>query len=130
MKLTKIFGAALLVTTITLVSCKGKSAKDLIVNKWHVTNIAGARAADVPDSIKTQMYASAVMEFMKDGKFSTTGFGSAKGGTYSVSDDGKSLISTDEGSSMADSLTIVEISKSKMIIEDKKSDMKVTFTAK
>ena len=130
MKLTKLFAAALLVSTITMVSCKDKSAKDLIVNKWHVTNISGARATDIPDSVKTQMYSSAVMEFMKDGKFSTTGFGAAKGGTYSVSDDGKSLISTDEGSSSADSLTIVEISKAKMVIEDKKSDMKVTFEVK
>ena len=130
MKLTKLFTAVVLVAGITMVSCKNKSPKELIVNKWKVTSISGTQATAMPDSVKTQIYSSAVMEFTKDGKFMTTGFGSSKGGTYSVSDDGKTLTSTDDGSSTPDILSILEISKDKMIIEDKKGEMKVTFSAK
>ena len=130
MKLTKLFAAILMLSTITMTSCKSKSAKDLIVNKWKITNITGTHADQMSDSMKTQVYANAAMEFTKDGKFMSSGMGNTKGGTYSISDDGKTLTSTDEGSTTPDILTIDEISGDKMVIEDKKEGMKVTFVAK
>ena len=130
MKLTKLFAAVLLLTTVAMVSCKSKTAKDLIVNKWKVTNISGSQAAQMSDSVKTQIYSTATMEFTKDGKFVSAGMGPTKGGTYSLSEDGKTLTTTDEGSSTPDILAIDEISKDKMVVEDKKGEMKVTFAVK
>ena len=131
MKLTKLLTAFLLFTTVAVVSCKSKSAKELIINKWKVTDISGKGVAEMPDSAKAKMYATARMEFMKDGKFETSDMGNGvKKGTYSISDDGKTLTSTDEGSSNPDILEIVEITKDKMVINDKKGDVKVTFNPK
>ena len=129
MKFTKLFRLFLLVTTISMVSCKSKSAKELIVNKWKVTNIEEA-GSGMSDSIKNVIYATATMEFTNDGKFISSGMGPTKNGSYTISDDGKTLTSTDEGSTTPDILTIEEISSGKMIIKDAKEKMKVSFAAK
>ena len=130
MKLTKLITVVLLVTAIAIASCKSKSAKDLIVNKWKVTNVSGTQLNDLTDSMKTVIYATATMEFTNDGKFISSGMGPTKGGTYSVSDDGKTLTTTDEGSTTPDMLDIAEISKDKMVVKDKKEDMQITFGVK
>ncbi len=131
MKLTKLFAAVLLVTTVALVSCKSKSAKDLIVNKWKISNVSGGEAGKMSDSIKTEIYSKATMEFMKDGKYMMSMMGEpGKGGTYSVSDDGKTLTTTDEGSTNPEAADIVEISKDKCVIKNKKEDMTITLVSK
>jgi hypothetical protein len=128
MKLIRLFTAVPLIVTLAIVSCKGKSAKDYIVNKWKITEISGKEAADIPDSVKAKMYATATMEFTKDGKFTGTDMGpDDKTGVYSISDDNKSLISKNDNLSKADTLNILEISADKMVLEDKKGDMKVSF---
>ena len=131
MKLTKLFTALLLVTAIVMVSCKGKSAKELIVNTWKISNVSGGEAAQMPDSIKNVIYSSATMEFTKDGKFMMTMPGEkGKGGSYSVSDDGKTLNMTDEGSTKPDPADLIEISKDKCVIKNRKEDMTITLMAK
>ena len=129
MKFTKLFASVLLLALVAMVSCKSKSAKELIVNKWKVTNIDGA-PADMTDSMKNVVYASATMEFTKDGKFISSGMGPSKSGTYSLSDDGKTLSTTDEGSTIADVLTVEEISDNKMVVNVTKEKMKVSFAVK
>ena len=129
MKLTKLFALVLLVAIVAMVSCKSKSAKELIVNKWKVTNIDGA-PSDMTDSMKNVVYATASMEFTRDGKFNSTGMGPAKNGTYSLSDDGKTLSTTDDGSTIADVLNVEELSDSKLIVNVTKEKMKVSFAVK
>jgi hypothetical protein len=129
MKLKKLFTAALLLTTVVMMSCKGKSAKDMIVNNWKFTNISGGDASQMPDSIKTEILSSATMEFTKDGKFNVTMMGSKTSGTYSVSDDGKTLTTTDEGKT-AETAEILEISKDKIVLKNPKDQSTLTLGVK
>ena len=131
MKMMKLFTAVLLIATLAMVSCKGKSAKDLVVKKWGITEMSGKGVEELPDSLKKKIYANATMEFMKDGKFISSGLdNSDKKGTYSVSADGKTMISSNEGDAVADTLNILEISADKLVMEDKKGSVKVNFKAK
>jgi hypothetical protein len=131
MKLTKLFTTVLLGAAVVFAGCKAKTAKDLIVNKWRITGMEGKSLEGMPDSIRTKIYASATMEFKNDGKFITSDMGNGvKQGTYSVSSDGKTLFSTDEGATSTDTLNIMEITGNKMVIADRKSDVKITFGIK
>ena len=131
MKLTKLLTACVLVAAIAMISCKGKGPKDLIVNKWQMSEIGGAGAAQIPDSVKTKVIGHATIEFKKEGNFESSDMGDGpKTGTYAVSADGKILSTTDSGKSYTDSLDIIEISASKVILLDKRSDIKMTMTAK
>jgi len=129
MKPVKLLTGFLVLTSAAIISCNGKSSpKDLIVNKWKITDISGKGVEGMPDSAKTKIYESATMEFMKDGKFVTSDMGNGvKKGTYSIINDGKTLVSTDEGAASSDSLQLVEITKDKMVVNDTKSEVKITF---
>ena len=132
MRLTKLFAAVLLITTMLIISCNGDNAKDVIVNKWKFTEISGTGTADIPDSIKSILYSTAIMEFKKDGSFESSG-GTREGsqkGRYTVSDDGKTIYSTDEGKAVADTISILEISKDKLIVLNKKADVRLTMVPK
>ena len=107
--------------------CKSKTSDELIINKWHVYEMSGKAAASVPDSIKTKMYKEASIEFKKDGKYETIGMGEGmKTGTYRFSNDGKTLITTEDGG-MTDSVSVVELTASKMTVQDSKADIKISF---
>jgi hypothetical protein len=128
MKLFKLSTVLLFTAAIVFVSCKGKSAKDQIVKKWQVTDISGKRFADMPEAEKKEKISGASMEFKKDGSFVMIGMGSSnQEGTYSVSDDGKTLYSTDKGSTSTDTLQIVEIGADKLVVSDKEGNAKVSF---
>jgi len=130
MKLFRLPSLALLAAVLLFSACKGKSTKDLIVKKWKFTDFSGKEFEGMPDSVKTKMM-DATMEFKKDGKYENAGMGeSTKTGTYKLSDDGKSLYTTDEGSSFTDSLNILEISETKLVVADKKGEVKITLGAK
>jgi hypothetical protein len=118
----------LLAGSIAIVSCKGKSAKDYIVNKWKITDISGKGVEGMPDSAKTKIYETAAMDFKKDGKYESADMGGGpKKGVYTISSDGKSLMTTDEGSTVTDTLELVEVTADKMIVNDKKGEVKITF---
>ncbi|MBK7434942.1 MAG: hypothetical protein IPI66_14340 [Chitinophagaceae bacterium] len=86
MKLVKnLLAAGLLLTAFVLVSCKGKSAKDMIVNKWSLTDMGGEGTKGMTDEDKKTMVGKVIMELTKDGKVSISGMGSeAKTGTYTM----------------------------------------------
>ena len=131
MKLTKSFTAIILVAAVTLISCKAKTPKELIVNKWKLTEISGTGAATIPDSIKTKVISTAWIQFMKDGKFEASDMGAGQiKGTYFISEDGKTLSTTDDGKTTPDVLELVEIVKDKMVVNDKKNDVKMTWAPK
>ncbi len=130
MKFTKTILSVLLLATVSMFGCKSKSAKELIVNKWKMTNISGGDAAQMPDSIKTMMYNTATMEFMKDGKYEMTMPGNEKGGKWKISDDGKTLTTMDADGSNSEDADIVEISGDKCVVKNKKDNTTITMAKK
>ena len=112
---------------ITANGCKSKTADDLIVNKWHLYEMKGKDAESIPDSVKTKMYNEASIEFTKDGKYQTNGMGEGtKKGTYHFSVDKKTLITTEDGG-MPDSVSVIELTETKMTVKDGKADVQVSF---
>lgn len=129
MKVTKLLTAAALMAAITFTACKGKGPKDYIVNKWKMTSVSGGEADQMPDSLKKVMMAAFSMEFMKDNKYKVSnGPGMEEIGTYKLSDDGKSLSTTEDGKSKTETIGIDEISKSKMTLS--KEGMKMVLETK
>jgi len=109
-------------TSICFISCKSNKPKDLIVKKWRITNIEVPNMP-LPDSIKTSVK-KGTMEFTKDGKMLLTGMGNDQSGTYTISDDGKTLFVVTNGKT--ESNDIVEITSSKMVLSDKTNNSKLT----
>ena len=131
MKLTKLFTAVLLFATVAMMSCKSKSAKELIANKWKLTAIAGEGGSGMSDAQKKDMIGKVVMELTKDGKCSMSGMGDTpKNGTYTLSEDGKKLLLLRDGHDKPDPQTITELTESKLVISEDKSKMKLTWMAK
>ena len=108
--------------SIGLISCKSDKPKDLIVNKWKITNIEVPNMP-IPDSVKATAM-KGTMEFTKDGKISITGMGNDQSGTYTMSDDGKTLFVVTNGKT--ESNDIVELTSSKMVLSDKTNNSKLT----
>ena len=125
MKLSNLFVVTILTAFLFITGCWPKAAnKDLIVNKWKFTEISGTDAAQIPDSMKAKMIATAIMEFKKDGSYEQSG-GMRKEiqkGTYSLSDDGKTLYSTENGTSYTDTVIVLELSKDKFVVTPKTKD--------
>ncbi|MES2777978.1 MAG: lipocalin family protein [Bacteroidota bacterium] len=128
MKLKHVFSGILLVSAMAFVSCKGKP-KDMIVNKWKATDMSGGMMGSVPDSVKKNMISTISIEFTKDGKYMAATGTSTDNGTYSLSDDGKSLTMTANGGKVEES-TVEEITKSKLVIVDKASSTKIVMEPK
>ena len=112
----------LLFTAVVYVGCNSGKPKDLIVNKWKISDI-NIPNTPMPDSIKQELM-KGTMEFTKDGKMSLTGMGTDQSGTYSVSDDGKTLTTVSGGKT--ETSDINELTKSKMVITDKANGSKLT----
>lgn len=126
MKLNSLLIAATLFM-IAAGGCKSKTADDLIVNKWHMYEMKGKDAETIPDSVKTKMYKEASIEFTKDGRYQTIGMGeSTQKGSYHFSNDGKVLITT-EDDGIADSVSVVELTATKMTVKDSRSDVQISF---
>ncbi|MFM6925746.1 MAG: hypothetical protein ACKOU7_09625 [Ferruginibacter sp.] len=112
---------------IAAVSCKSKTAGDLIVNKWHLYEMKGKDAETIPDSVKTKMYNEASIEFTKDGRYQTVGMGTGtQKGSYHFSNDGKQLITTEDGG-MADSVSLMELTATRLTVKDAKADFQISF---
>lgn len=106
----------LLFAAAAFVGCKSKP-KDLLVNKWKITDMTMPGQV-MPDSIKNSI-SQGTLEFTNDGKMSLTGMatGGDQSGTYTLSDDGKTLTVISNGKSEMNDVT--ELSKSKLMISDK-----------
>lgn len=109
-----------------LVSCGDKKPKDLIAKKWQVTDLSKG-TEQMPDSQKTKMKET-VLEFTKDGKMSITGWVRDKSGTYTLSEDGKTLTVVTGGRS--EDSEVSELTSSKLVLLDKRSGNKLTAVPK
>ena len=123
MKKTFLF---LFIVAVVFSACKSKTPKELIVNKWKITDIS-MQGQTMPDSIKNKIM-QGTMEFTQDGKYMITGMEADKSGTYVLSDDGKTLTVTTNGA--AEMNDVMELSKSKLVISDKTNGSKLTATPK
>ena len=118
--------ALLLLSSFLFIGCKEKP-KDLIVKKWRVTDIS-VPGQVLPDSIKNNIK-QGTMEFTKDGKLNLTGMGMGgdKSGTYTLSEDGKTLTVVTNGQP---EVSDVELSKTKLTIHDKANGSTLTAEPK
>jgi hypothetical protein len=71
-----------------------------------------------------------VMELTKDGKVSMSGVGDIKTGTYTLSEDGKTLFLLREGDTKSDPQEINELKAGKLVITSPREEMKLNFSAK
>ena len=128
MRPNNLFIAAIVAASVFATGCNTKKNKDLIVTKWHVTNIEGTGGDMIPDSLKAKMYKDASIEFKADGKYETVGMGSGTNtGTYHLSADEKSLISVEDGSTNSDTVKLVELTAGKLVVADPKGEIKISF---
>ena len=118
----RIIFLLMITASIGVISCKSNKPKDLIVNKWRITNI-DVPNMPLPDSIKASVM-KGTMEFTKDGKMILSGMGNDQSGTYTLSDDGKTLFVITNGKT--ESNDILEITSSKMVLQDKTNNSKLT----
>lgn len=131
MKVYRLSSIALLLAVLFFSACKEKNAKELIVNKWKLTEVSGEGIKDMSDTEKNEMIGKFVMELTKDGKVTMSGFGETpKTGTYTLSEDGKTLLLTREGDEKADPQDINELKADKLVITSAREQMKLTFSAK
>lgn len=118
----KIIFLFLFAATIAFVSCKSNKPKDLIIKKWKIVNI-DIPDMPLPDSVKANAM-KGTMEFTKEGKWIVTGMGNDQSGTYTLSEDGKTLFVVANGKTETNE--IVEITGSRMILLDKSNNSKLT----
>ena len=130
MKLFRLTSIALMLTALIFTGCKGKSAKELIVNKWKLTELSGENAKEMTEAAKKEMTDKLVMEFTKDGKVTMSGTGDTKTGTYSLSEDGKTLFLIRDGDTKADPQVINELKAGKLVIASEKGKLILSFSAK
>lgn len=121
----KIIFLLLVSFTVGLISCKSKP-KDLIVKKWKITDVL-IPDMPLPDSVKATLM-KGTMEFTKDGKMTITGMGNDQTGTYTLSEDGKTLFVVSNGKT--DSNEILELTESKLVLHDKANNSKLTAVPK
>lgn len=131
MKLFRLSAVTLMLTALIFTGCKGKSAKELIVNKWKLTELSGDNAKEMTDAEKKEMTDKFLMELTKDGKVTMSGmWDTPKTGTYSLSEDGKTLFLIRDGDTKADPQVINELKAGKLVITSEKDKLILSFSAK
>jgi len=123
--LKNIFFFALVMSFI--IACKS-DPKSAFIKKWKVD--AEATVKGFPDEVKKNFEAAGkemmdkykadmakiTMEFKKDGSFESLGSGNDTKGKWKLSEDGKTLITSNDGGK-EDKASIVESSASKIVLE-------------
>jgi hypothetical protein len=131
MKLFRLTSIALILMALFFTGCKGKSAKELIVNKWKLTELSGDNAKEMTDAEKKEMTDKFLMELTKDGKVTMSGmWDTPKTGTYSLSEDGKTLFLIRDGDTKAEPQGINELKAGKLVITSEKDKLILSFSAK
>jgi len=126
--------------TIVMVACGG-SAKDNLVGKWQVSEVdMSAMLESIPEEQKAFMESmlpmmeeamkSMTMEFSADGKVITKssmmGQENEDEGTWTLSDDGKTLSFDNNGKK--ESMEITELTASKMVVKVKEDETEFSMT--
>jgi hypothetical protein len=119
----KILSLLLLPVSFALYSCNNNEPKELVVNKWKIINID---MPDMPlhDSIKASAMRGTI-ELTKDGKWIVTGMGRDQTGSYTLSENGKTIFIITNG--RTETNQIMELSKTKMVLFDSINNSKLTI---
>jgi len=124
--LKNIFLFALAISFIS--ACKS-DPKSAFIKKWKVD--AEATFNNLPEEQKKSMeklgkeavnqmksgMSKSTMEFKKDGTFEAGGEGAVQKGKWKLSEDGKTLITSDDGAKEEQKIPILESSTTKIILE-------------
>ncbi len=130
MKLIKSLSVILSLAALLFMGCKGGSPKDDIVKKWKLTEVSGGDAAKMSDAEKKEMVDKLSLEFTKDGKCTMAGEGDTpRTGTYTISDDGKTLMMKQDGHETADQMNVSELSSGKLVMTEAKGGTTMSFKA-
>jgi len=118
-----IFFLLLIISSFNFYGCENNKPKELIVNKWRITNI---ETPEMPlDDATKEKAMKGTMEFTKDGIWIISGMDNDnRSGTYTLSDDGKSIFVMADGKT--EILEIIELTESKLVWLDKQNNSKVT----
>lgn len=110
---------AVVFISITFGGCQ--SDKDLIVNKWRPVALNVAMS----DSLKSQLFATTILEFTKDGKYAISTPQANTSGTYEITDNGKTL-TVHESTSKTVEMTIDTLTKTRFVFTTKADNVTTT----
>jgi hypothetical protein len=106
------------------ISCQ-KSNKELILNKWRLVNTT----LPLTDSAKNMMYNEFLMQFNENNQY-LVGFNDLKEvGTYTFSNDQKSIIITDKNSQEKDEIVILKLTSDTLKTRSNSKGIESVFAA-
>jgi len=123
-------------------SSETKAPKAIAAQKWGydvdamismmVEQTPEEKRSEITDEQKAKMkegISKAYMELMADGTYmGMSPFGQEEKGTWTLSEDGKTLTTKEEGKDKEETLTVKELSAEKMVLETGEGEKKVTVT--
>ena len=115
MNIKQIFTWLLAVIVLSLTACKS-SPKDALVRKWKATDASGSI---ITPEMKAQITGEGnTIEFMKDGNYVAWSNGKENDkGTYTLTEDGKTLITKKASGGASQTVLLKELTKDKMIAD-------------
>ncbi|MEO5647990.1 MAG: lipocalin family protein [Chitinophagaceae bacterium] len=129
MKRVSNFIMSLLISLALFPGCKADKPQDLIVKKWAITDVKVGGEEKMSDQEK-QIMLKLEMDFTKDGKLIVTGLPQGtKTGSYSLSEDGKTLTTTDPGGNSTPN-DVSTITKNKLVFKNPKDGLTFTLESK
>jgi hypothetical protein len=121
-----------IVLVVGLFACKGGKS-DMLAAKWKISNINDGREVpadqkEAVDKMMAEMLKDSYFEFKKDGSFDMNVAGKSEKGKWTLNDDGTKLIINEDGAKKADTMTVSELSETKVSISEEKGSEKVKFS--
>ncbi len=100
-------------------SCKEKTGKELVINKWKIIKMSGGMVAKMSDTVIAAMIKNNFLQFDADGSYHLQTLDTiTHGGVYKLSDDERYLIITPDATKRTDTNTVNEITTSSLIFTD------------
>ena len=119
------------IAIIALSACNSDSKKkNELIKQWKMVNMGGKGAERFTDSAKREMYGTRFMEFREEGDMIASGGDRPmQRGDYTVSEDGKSIITTRNGRA-SDTFVINKLTKDTLIVSLTRAQLELTWVPK
>ena len=98
------------------------STATMLAKKWRPVAIN----EPLSDSLKNELFAKTIIEFTKDGRYTIDGLQRNDTGTYSLSDNGKTLTVTSRVKSKVTEISIDTITNDKIVFTTKADGSRMT----